>query len=247
MLAYEPGDDVARDLDPRAKLAVQVGFAAGVFAHTTPAGLAVFTMLTLGFLAMGRLNPIEALREYGPFVPIMVLAPVVAGLHLGPPWFEVEASVAPALASYRTILLLAIGALYVKTTRVRDSRAAVEWLVPGRLGRLAGIGVATVFRLLPMIQRDLAQIRAAIRARLGTERPVHRRMQIVGRGGLRRSVSRADTLSVALRSRALSWNPTGPELSVGRADIGAVVLAVLLAASGLLDRGLLGAVGMPTI
>lgn len=231
MLEYEPGSDVVRRLDPRAKLAVQIGFAAGVFAHTTPLGLAAFTLLTLAFLAAGRLHPIEALREYGPFVPIMVLAPVVAGIEFGPPWFDPQSVVAPALASYRTLLLLALGALYVKSTRVRESRAAIEWAIPGRLGRLLGVGVGTVFRLVPMLQRDLGQIRAAMRARLGSERPAHRRMAIVGRGGLRRSMTRADRLSVALRSRALSWNPTEPTRSFGWADAGALAVAVLLAAS----------------
>lgn len=231
MLSYEPGSDVVRRLDPRAKLAVQAAFAVGVFAHTTVPGLVAFTLLAGGFLVAGHLHPGTALREYGPFVPVMVLAPVVAGFRTTPPWFDLTAVVRPALASYRTVLLLAMGALYVKTTPVRESRAAVQWLVPGRPGRLLGIGIAIVFRMLPHLQRDLATLRAAIRARLGTERPVTDRIRLVGQGGFRRAVARADTLSVALRSRALSWNPTDPILTFATRDYLAMGLALLLVAS----------------
>lgn len=232
MLSYEPGSDPVRRADPRVKLAVQAAFAVGVFAHTEPEGLLGFTGLALLFLLVGRVGPVEALREYGPFVPIMVLAPVVAGLRLGPPWLDLGAMVDPALASYRSVLLLALGALYVKTTPVSESRAAVQWLVPGRVGRLLAVGVAIVFRLLPQFQRDLALIRQAIAARLGTERPVHKRMGLVSQGGLRRALSRGDSLSVAMRARALSWNPTPPSLSITGVDYAGLVIAAGLAASG---------------
>ncbi|MDL0125389.1 energy-coupling factor transporter transmembrane protein EcfT, partial [Halobacterium salinarum] len=38
-LAYRPGGGVLHRLDPRAKLALQAGFAAAAFAHTTILGL----------------------------------------------------------------------------------------------------------------------------------------------------------------------------------------------------------------
>lgn len=230
-MSDEPGSDIVRRLDPRAKLAVQAAVAVAIFAHTSLVGLALFTALTLGFLAAGRMHPVAALREYGPFVPIMVLAPLLAGIQLHPPWFEPRATVGPALASYRTVLLLAIGALYVKTTPVRESRAAVQWLVPGRLGRLLGIGIAIVFRLLPLLQADLATIRDAIRARLGTERTARDRMRLVGTGGLRKATGRADRLSTAMQARALSWNPTPPRLRFTTTDYLALGLAIALVGS----------------
>ncbi|MDL0128925.1 energy-coupling factor transporter transmembrane protein EcfT, partial [Halobacterium salinarum] len=42
-LAYRPGGGVLHRLDPRAKLALQAGFAAAAFAHTTILGLAALT------------------------------------------------------------------------------------------------------------------------------------------------------------------------------------------------------------
>lgn len=240
MLRYRPGTDPVRRLDPRAKLAVQAAFAVGVFAHTSVLGLLGFTLVASGFLAAGELHPMKALREYGPFVPIMVLAPLLAGLQAAPPWFDPDAVIGPALASYRTILLLAVGALYVKTTPVRDSRAAIAWLVPGKPGRVLGVGVGIVFRLLPLLQRDLATLRAAIRARLGTERSVGERMGLVGRGGLRLAMNRADGLSVAMQARALSWEPTEPALDFGKRDILATAVAVSLLASVVVNPASLG-------
>ncbi|MFW5903206.1 MAG: energy-coupling factor transporter transmembrane component T family protein, partial [Halolamina sp.] len=171
MLTYEPGAGFARALDPRAKLLAQVGFAVAAFEMTDSAGLAVLTLLVGGMLVASHVGPVEALAEYGPLVPFLLGAPLVAGLALGPPWFVPAETVGPLLASYRSVLMLAVGAAYVKTTPVRDSRAAVAWLVPGRVGRGLALGVAFVFRLLPLLQSDLRRARDASRARLGEERP----------------------------------------------------------------------------
>lgn len=218
MLSYEPGEGLARALDPRTKLLAQVGFAIAAFELTSPPGLAALTLLVAGVLYASRIGPVEALGEYGPLVPFLLGAPLIAGLTLGSPWFVVADTVGPALASYRSVLLLAVGAAYVKTTPVRDSRAAVAWLVPGRLGRGLALGISFVFRLLPLLQGDLRRARDASRARLGDERPLHVRMRTVAIDGLRRATQRADGLAVALRARCLSWNPTPPALALARRD-----------------------------
>lgn len=223
MLSYEPGGGLARALDPRTKLAAQAGIAVAAFAHTDVPGLLATTVVVLLALAAARIGPVAALGEYGPLVPFLVGAPLLAGLTWGDPWFVVADAVQPTLASYRSVLLLAVGAAYVKTTPVRESRAAVQWLVPGKVGRGLALGVAFVFRLLPLLQADLQRSRQAVRARLGDERPLHERMRLVGLDGLRRATRRADGLAVALRARCLSWNPTPPPLAVGWRD--GVVLA----------------------
>ncbi|MGM0397460.1 MAG: energy-coupling factor transporter transmembrane component T family protein [Halobacteriota archaeon] len=229
MLTYETGDGLARALDPRTKLLAQVGFAVAAFELTTPVGLSALTLVVGGVLLAARVGPVAALAEYGPLVPFLVGAPLVAGLTLGAPWFVPADTVGPALASYRSVLLLAVGAAYVKTTPVRESRAAVAWLVPGRVGRGLALGVAFVFRLLPLLQTDLQRARDASRARLGEERPLHERMRTVALDGLRRATRRADGLAVALRARCLSWNPTPPSMALGGRDY-----AVLGGTAGLL-------------
>jgi biotin transport system permease protein len=220
MLTYRPGDSLAHRLDPRTKLLLQAAFAAAAFAHTTPRGLAAFTLLVGGFLVAGRVSPIDALRGYLPALPFLLAAPLVetvsvgfggpkTGLAVG---LDPNAAIGPLLASYRVLLILLVSAVYLRTTAVRDSRAAIQRLVPGRVGRLLGVGVALVFRFLPLLRADLRRVREASHARLGTERPLRDRMQFVASAGIRGAFGRADRLAVALRARCFAWNPTLPAL-----------------------------------
>ncbi|WP_232686465.1 energy-coupling factor transporter transmembrane component T family protein [Halobacterium zhouii] len=232
-LAYRPGDAPLHGLDPRAKLALQFGFAVAAFAHTTPIGLAALTPLAVAAPLLAGASPLDALGEFWLALPFLVLGPLAAGLTLGPPWIRSDAAFHAALASYRVLLVLLVAAAYVYSTPVRDSRAAVRWLLPGRLGQATGVGVALVFRFLPVLQSDLAGRRNAVNARLGSERSLRERVRLVAVGGLRRAFERADRLSVALRARCFAWNPTQPPLSYRPMDWLATGVGVTLTASAL--------------
>lgn len=236
-LAYRPGDSVAHRLDPRSKFAVQFGFVAAAFAYTTPTGLTWLTALTGLLLAGARMSPLGAVRELRYLLPFLVGGPLLQGLTVGPPWFVVADAIPPALASYRIFLVVLVSAAYVRTTPVRDSRAAIQWAVPGRFGRFLGVGVGFVFRFLPVLQRDLGRIREAQRARLGGRRPVRDRARRLAVAGLNRAFERADTFALALQARCFAWNPTLPELRLGHRDVPALALA-----GGLLGVAVLGAI-----
>ncbi|MFC5135661.1 MULTISPECIES: energy-coupling factor transporter transmembrane component T family protein [Haloferacaceae] len=229
-LGYVPGDSLAHRLDPRSKLLVQIGFAAAAYAHTTPRGLAALTLLAAGCLwaAAGDLDDLWAYRFA---LPVLLLAPLVAGATLGEPRFRVDRAGAAALASYRVLLLLVVAAAYVRATPVRDSRAAIQRTVPGRAGAFLGIGVGLVFRFLPLLRRDLLAAREAIRARGGGQLPVHERMRLIAVAGTNRAFGRADRLGTALAARCLAWNPTLPRLAFGPADYLALAFGVGLLAS----------------
>lgn len=223
-LAYEPGDTIAHRLDPRSKLTVQIAFAIAAFVHTSPRGLAVLTVLGLALLAVARVSVRRTLWELR-LVLVLVAAPVVIeGLTWGSPWLSVTDAEGPALASYRVVLILLVSAVYVRTTPVRDSEAAIRWTIPGRVGRLLSTGVALVVRFLPVLQADIAGIRKAMAARLGSERPLVERMEIVAIGGLNRAFERADRLALAMNARCFAWNPTVPELRFSRVDLPALCL-----------------------
>ena len=234
VLTYEPGESLGHRLDPRTKLAVQAGFTAAAFAYTTPVGLAVLTILAVGMVVACHLRLREVGREYVAVLPFLAAAPLLEGLRLGRPWFEPAAAVAPALASYRTLLVLALAAAYVKTTTAREASAAVAWLIPGRVGRFLGMGVGLLFRYVPLLQADVARLRKAAWCRFGERRPIRERVRRVAIGGLNRAFVRSDRLALALRARCFSWNPTGPELRFGRADGPALALALTLGVVALL-------------
>jgi biotin transport system permease protein len=234
-LAYVPGDSLAHRLDPRSKLLVQVGFAAVAYAYTTPRGLAVLTAVAAGCLRLAGGGPRD-LWGYRFAFPVLLVAPLVAGATLGDPWFRPDRAATTGLASYRVLLILVVAAAYVRSTPVRESRAAIQRTVPGRAGQFLGVGVALVFRFLPLLRRDLLTARAAVRARGGDSLPARDRMRLVAVAGVNRAFERADRLGTALSARCFAWNPTLPRLAFGRAD------AVALAAGfGLLGAAAVGA------
>ncbi|MFC4357007.1 energy-coupling factor transporter transmembrane component T family protein [Halobium salinum] len=228
MLSYVPGDSLAHRLDPRTKLFVQVAFVLAAFAHTTVPGLAVLTVVALGCLALAGGSVRRTLWSYRYFLPFLLAGPLLEALTWGVPWVVLGDAVDPLLASYRVLLVFLVSGAYVRSTPVRDSRAAIQRLVPGKPGRLLGVGLSLVFRFLPVLKRDLFASRDAMRARLGEERPVHERMRIVATAGLNRAFGRADRLSVALRARCFAWNPTLPDLRFSRADAPAGTVGLLL-------------------
>ena len=226
MLGYEPGDSLAHRLDPRTKLAVQVAFAVAAFAHTDPWGLAMLTGVAGLALAGAQLSPLAVLWGYRFLLPLLAAAVLFELVTLGPPWLDPGAAVDPLLASYRTLLIVAVAAGYVRTTPARESRAAVQWAVPGRPGRLLGAGVGLVFRFLPLLRRDVATIRDAERARLGDRRATRERLATVGAAALSRAFTRADRLALALSARCFSWNATLPRIRFRGVDAPALALAV---------------------
>ncbi|WP_276299588.1 energy-coupling factor transporter transmembrane component T family protein [Halorussus lipolyticus] len=227
-LSYRPGDSLAHRLDPRTKLAFQVAFALAAFAHTTPKGLFALTGVAGVVLGFSDVSAREALVEYRFVFPFLLAGPLLSAATLGPPWIRWQAGFDTLLASYRVVLVLFVSAAYLRTTPVRDSRAAIQHLVPGKTGRLLGTGVGFVFRFLPVLQSDLRRIRDASSARLGDERGLVERMKLVSISGLSRALSRADRFALALRARCFAWNPTLPRLAFSRADVPALGVSVVL-------------------
>ncbi len=234
MSTYAPGASFAHRLDPRSKLAVQAGFAVAALAHTSVPGLAVLTGVCGAILLAARTSPTRALSDLRVLLPFLLVLPAVEGLTLGPPWFSLAEARGPALASYRTLLVVLVSVAYVRTTPVRASRAAIQRVVPGKPGRVLGVGVALVFRNLAVFRADLRRAREASTARLGDERPLTDRMRLVATAGLARALGRTDTLSLALRARCFAWNPTLPRLAFTRRDLPALALGVALVAWGVL-------------
>jgi biotin transport system permease protein len=230
MLRYEPAETVVHGLDPRAKLAFQAGFVVAAFAHTTPTGLVLLTAMTLGALAMTRLSPVTALWETRIFLVFLVFAPTFETVRFGPPWIEPAAIVDPAMASFRVLLIVLVGLAYIRSTPVRESRAALQWLVPGRAGQLLGMGVSFVFRFVPLLQDEIVRIRRAQAARLGTERSARDRIRLLLVRTLVSAFASADRFALALQARCFAWNPTLPALRFRAADWATLAVTVGLVA-----------------
>ncbi|MDQ2051557.1 energy-coupling factor transporter transmembrane component T [Natronolimnohabitans sp. A-GB9] len=234
MLSYEPDGTLAHRLDPRSKLAIQIGFAATALAHTGLRALAALSVVAAVVLLVARVSVLEALYAYRYALVFLTLAPLLAAVTFGSPWIDLEDGATSARASYRVLLILLVSAAYVRSTPVRASRAAIQRTIPGKPGQLLGIGVALVFRFLPVLQADLRTIRDAMAARLGDERSAVDRASTIGILGLSRAFDRADRLALAMQARCFAWNPTLPALSLSRLDYPAFAVAVVLALSAFL-------------
>jgi biotin transport system permease protein len=227
-MRYVPGATPVHRLDPRTKLFVQSAVAVAAFANPTPRGLVALTAFVLVVCRVAATPVVDSLRTYRAFLPFLVAGPLVEAATLGPPWVVAADAVAPALASYRVVLLLLVSTVYIRTTPVRESRAAIQRLLPGRVGVVLGAGVGFVLRFLPVLRDDLATIRSAMAARLGTERSLSERIRLIGVTGLRRVFARADGFALALQARCFAWNPTLPRLDPTWRDVPAALVGVAL-------------------
>ena len=233
MLTYAPGDSLVHRLDPRAKIAFQVGFAiAALSAGSLPRLLAVFVLGLVCSLAAG-LSPARALRAYWLVLLFLAVGPVLGGVTLGPPWFRVAGALRSLRGVARILPVLLVSAAFVYATPVRDTRAAIQHTVPGKVGQLLGVGVALTFRFVPVVRADVARIRKALAVRGGNRRSARDRASRLATLSLVRAVGRADSLAVALRARCFSYNPTLPALRFVPTDYDVVGLAAVLAASPL--------------
>ncbi|WP_302082700.1 energy-coupling factor transporter transmembrane component T family protein [Salinibaculum rarum] len=234
MLTYTPGETLVHRLDPRAKIAFQIGFAIAALAASSALQLLAVFAVAVGCLSAARLSPVRALRAYRLVVVFLALGPILGGLTVGAPWFRVDGAVTALWSVARIVPVLLVSAAFVHATPVRDTRAAIQHTVPGRFGQLLGVGVALTFRFVPVVRADVGHIREAIAARGGQRRSWRDRATRLATLSLVRAVGRADSLSVALRARCFAYNPTLPALQFSRADALVVGAALALAASALL-------------
>lgn len=212
MLRYTPGASFAHRLDSRSKLLFQFGVAIAAFARPDWLWLAGLSGLAVLTLAAGRLSPVRVLYSYRVLFAVLAIGPLVAGVTLGDPWFRSGPALDSARSVSRLVPVLFVSAVYVHTTPVRETRAAIQRHVPGRIGQALGVGVGLVYRFFPLVVEDVRRIQRAIRVRGGDQRSVRDRSRRIALGSLRRAFERADNLSLALRARCFAWNPTLPPL-----------------------------------
>jgi len=235
MLTYEPGRTVAHRLDPRSKIAFQLGFAVAVFAAPTVEWLAAAIVVGVLCPLAARLSPLRALRAYWFVFLVLAVGPVVGGVALGPPWFRIAPALESLRAVARVVPVLLVSAAFVHSTPVRDTRAAIQRTVPGRPGQLLGVGVALTVRFIPVVRADVGRLRDAIRARNGDTRSLRDRVSRLATLSVLRALARSDRLDTALRARCFAYNPTLPALGFGRLDYPVLAASLALVLSPLVS------------
>jgi biotin transport system permease protein len=234
MLRYTPGETLAHRLDPRTKLAVQVGFAVAAFARASVPWLLGTTACGLAVPVISGVSLRRTLRAYWFVLLFLAIGPLVAALTLSPPWIDLDRGARSLRAVSRVVPVLFVSGAYIHSTPIRDTRAAIQRTIPGRPGRLLGVGMALTVRSFALVSDDIARIRDAVRARGGSNRPVHDRVRRIAVLSVARAFTRRERLAVALRTRCFAWNPTLPRLAFSRLDYSVLLLAVGLTITPLL-------------
>lgn len=232
-LSYVPGDSIVYRLDARTKLLVQFVVALLAFSWGSQYSLAVvWGVVVLGAIG-GRLHPRALVTGYSLPFALLAIGVAVRALSLGPPWLDVREGLVALEHSLHVAAVLVASAVYVRTTPVSETQAAITRLVPGKPGQLLAAGTSFILRFLPVLLDDLQSARTAQWARLGDSRPLHERMQTVAIAGLNRAFGRADRFSLALQARCFAWNPTPPPMTFTGRDwvvsLAAVALVVVAA------------------
>ncbi|TQQ82862.1 energy-coupling factor transporter transmembrane protein EcfT [Halonotius terrestris] len=219
MLTYTPGSTIVHRLDPRTKLAFQFAFALVAFGTLTLPRLVGLFVIGLGCLHLADLSIRAVLRAYWFVLVVLALGPLIAAITLGPPWLRLDPAVVSLRSVARIVPILFVSAAYIHATPIRETRAAIQRTLPGRVGQLLGVGVALTFRYVPVIRADLRRVRDAIRARNGDTRSLRERSQRLTVLMVVRALRRSDQLAVALQARCFAWNPTLPRLRFSRIDL----------------------------
>lgn len=227
MLTYHPGSTLVHALDPRTKLFLQACCALPIIL-ASPVILPGITLGVIGITALARLNLTETIYSYRFVAIVLLVAPVLEGLTMHPPWFSLTDAIPPALASYRVALLILISAAYIHTTAPRDSRAAIQRTIPGKPGQFLGVGVMIIFHIFPRLITAITQRRAAMQARLSQSRPLHRQIELLTANILTLVFQQSTQYSNALQTRCVAWNPTLPPLQFDTTDIIAVLAGIAI-------------------
>ena len=221
-------------VDPRMLLIAQVAVAVAIFAHPPRTALILGVVLVAG-LHMWVRPEWRMLR--GPLriaVGFLTVAPLVAAVQLAPPGIDVDGFERAAVASGRVLVVLVCGLLLSWSQSPRQMRGAVSGLIPGRPGRLAGVGVWVLATFVPHLRAEARTLHRAWVLRCGFRRSTVERFTTLARVTLSALIDRAEILIRALLLRCLSWRPTTPTRPLKPADLAVLLLSVVLAASPLL-------------
>ena len=219
---------ILHDLDPRSKLMLQVSIVVAAYVHTAPRPLLLLTGGAIVVIWLADESVGALLVEFRYLVGFLAVAPLIASLSIRAPHVVPADAWQPGLSAYRVLLLVLVSVAIVRTTTPREAEAAIRWMIPGRPGRMAGLGIGLVFRFVPVIRQEALQTRRAMAVRGTDRRSLAQRLQLFGIVTFVRLFRRTGRVSRAMRCRCFSWNPTLPPLTFRRTDVAVMTISLAM-------------------
>ena len=139
-----------------------------------------------------------------------------------------------AVVVWRLLMVMALGLVFVSTTRPSHLKAAVQWLlgpVPFVPAHKAATMVGLIVRFIPVLHQQVNETRSALAARGGGRRRL-RQIRYLVLPTMRRVVLAADQLALAMLARGYQETRTDPDLHTTAADgLALAAVAAVLAAT----------------
>lgn len=245
VFSYNHGEGGLHACDGRFKLAalllMTVTTAAG-----GPLGLLTTSSVLVAALLLHRVPLGTLLREmrfFGLFLLFiwMVRALGTPGgelLAMGPVRLTIEGAGQGGLICWRLVVVLMVGLLFIRTTRMAAVRAATAWLLkpfPFLDGQKAATMLGLLVRFIPLILSQAIETRQAQQARcIDSRRNPVVRMTAVALPLLRHTFIKADHIAVAMAARGYTGATTPFAFASRRRDWALLGITAALAAVHLL-------------
>ena len=237
VFGYRHGRSLAHRLDVRCKLISLLLMTAAVMAAPPvamgPISLGIVLLWISVRLPLRRLG-----REIRLFLVFLMAIFIVRALSTpGVPvveWHGLSISreglQQGAVVAWRLLMVLALGLIFVTTTRPSHLKAAVQWLlrpVPFVPASKAATMVGLIVRFIPVLHQQVNETRSALAARGGGRRRLALgQIRYLVLPTMRRVMLAADQLALAMLARGYQETRTAPDLHATAADGLALAAAV---------------------
>ncbi len=226
---YQPGTSILHRFDPRFKTVSLLLLSPSIML-AFPLGLFVLSMAFIGSTIYARLNFRSIIYDLRYFFFLLVAVFFSRAVFIpGNPIFEAVGIqvtdlgiLSGMLFCWRLILVAIGGLMYAATTRSREIRAAVEWLmahIPGVPEKRVGVMIGLVVRLIPMVLDQARKTMSVQKARcVECRKNPFYRLTRFALPMLRRTVKQADCLTLAMVARCYHESGTLPAMKIRSMD-----------------------------
>ncbi len=238
---YKAGDSLLHSMDPRCKLVLLCLLSVAVLKAQLP-GLTAVSILLLILMRHVRIPLLHAARHLRYFFVLLFF--VFASRSLTTPgeavtgFMDITATAEGlrqgAYIAWRFLLVMVTGMLFSGTTKPSAVKTAAEWFLkplPFIPEKKASSMIGLAIRFLPYIILQAKEVADAQNARCANlQKNPLKRLARLAVPLLKKSVSSADRLALAMESRCFSQKRTDPEFRRSGYEIPCILTALFLAA-----------------
>lgn len=251
---FQPGKSGLHQFDPRLKTLSLLIVSPSIMIGR-PTGLMVFSLLFmvaasrtgLNWRLIGHELRYFSLLLLAIFLSRTVFTPGKVIIGMGPIHVTNSGVFSGLLICWRLFLVAVAGLMFAATTRPKEIRAAMEWLlapVPGIPEKRLGAMIGLIVRFIPLILDQARETMAVQKARcVECRKNPYYRLTRFSMPVLWKTIELADRLTLAMTARCYSETKTFPFMRIQPTDW--VIFAVMLAACVILI--VLNIVGMHSL